>query len=105
MRNETETLATRRVTLKRLKVARHLSEDTTAFTADVCLDGKTVAHAKNAGTGATKVQLLRDGMEPTLEAAAHETLVAMAEYADQRDLTEAVVDALVDAFVAASQAK
>lgn len=40
-----------KIELKKLKVAEHLSEETTAYTADVYIDGKCVGYAKNNGQG------------------------------------------------------
>jgi len=40
-----------KIKLKKIKVAEHLSEETTAFTADVYVDGKCVGYAKNNGQG------------------------------------------------------
>jgi hypothetical protein len=40
-----------KVTLKKIKVSESLSEETTAFTADVYIDGILVGHAKNDGQG------------------------------------------------------
>lgn len=39
------------VTLKAIKIARHLSEETTAFTANVYIDGKKAGQVRNGGTG------------------------------------------------------
>jgi hypothetical protein len=39
------------VTLKSLKVAEHLSQETTAFTATVYVDGRLAGHATNEGQG------------------------------------------------------
>ena len=46
------TEAAARLTLKNLKVSPSLSEETTAYTATVCLDGKPVLLASNHGHGA-----------------------------------------------------
>jgi hypothetical protein len=43
-------IGSERITLKKLKVSRSLSEETTAFTADVYFDGK-MFHASNRGNG------------------------------------------------------
>lgn len=40
-----------KITLKSLKVSATLSEETTAYTAVVCIDGKPAFHASNHGTG------------------------------------------------------
>ena len=39
------------IELKSVKIAKHLSEETTAFTASVWLDGKRVGTARNDGRG------------------------------------------------------
>lgn len=41
----------RRVVLKSLKIAKHLSRETLAFTATVYVDGKKIGHAENHGHG------------------------------------------------------
>jgi len=40
-----------KIELKKLKIAEHLSEETTAFTADVYVNGKCIGYAKNDGQG------------------------------------------------------
>lgn len=40
-----------KIELKKLKIAEHLSEETTAYTADVYIDGKCIGYAKNDGQG------------------------------------------------------
>lgn len=40
-----------KIELKKLKIARHLSEETTAFSAEIHVDGVIAAHASNHGTG------------------------------------------------------
>jgi len=40
-----------KITLKKLKIAEHMSEETTAFTADIFVDGKEAGYAKNDGHG------------------------------------------------------
>tara|TARA_R100001244_G_scaffold73561_1_gene59069 strand:- start:2 stop:481 length:480 start_codon:yes stop_codon:yes gene_type:complete len=40
-----------KVELRKVKIARHLSEETTAFTADLWVDGKHIGHVKNSGHG------------------------------------------------------
>lgn len=39
------------LTLAKLKVSRSMSRETLAFTADVCIDGKCIASARNDGGG------------------------------------------------------
>ena len=41
----------KRVSLKSLKIAKHLSQETLAFTATVYVDGKKIGHAENHGHG------------------------------------------------------
>ena len=41
----------KRVALKSLKIAKHLSQETLAFTATVYVDGKKIGHAENHGHG------------------------------------------------------
>ncbi len=50
------------IKLKNLKHARNLSEETNAFTADVYVDGKKVAYAKNDGHGGNT--MVREYPEP-----------------------------------------
>jgi hypothetical protein len=40
-----------KIALKKLKVALHLSEETTAYTADLYIDGHKAAHCRNDGRG------------------------------------------------------
>jgi len=40
-----------KIELKKLKIALHLSEETTAFTADIAVNGMNVGYAKNDGHG------------------------------------------------------
>lgn len=44
-----------KIELKKLKIAKHLSEETLAYTADVYIDGKLAFHAKNDGQGGADV--------------------------------------------------
>ena len=37
--------------LRKVKIARHMSEETTAFTADLWVDDKHIGHVKNDGRG------------------------------------------------------
>lgn len=55
-----------KVTLKNVKFSEHMSEETNAFTADVCVDGKVCGYAKNDGCGgSTNVQSCWNGDEKT----------------------------------------
>jgi len=40
-----------KIELKKIKIAEHMSEETTAFTADIYIDGKQAGYAKNDGHG------------------------------------------------------
>ena len=40
-----------KIELKKLKVAEHLSEETTAYSADVYVNGKCIGYAQNNGQG------------------------------------------------------
>ena len=40
-----------KIELKKLRVYKHLSEETTAFSADVYVNGKNVGTARNSGEG------------------------------------------------------
>ena len=40
-----------KIELKKLKIAEHMSEETTAFTADIYVDGVNAGYAKNDGHG------------------------------------------------------
>jgi hypothetical protein len=40
-----------KIELKKIKIAEHMSEETTAFTADIYVDGKEAGYAKNDGCG------------------------------------------------------
>jgi len=40
-----------KVELRKVKIARHLSEETTAFTADLWVDDKHIGYVKNSGHG------------------------------------------------------
>lgn len=40
-----------KIELKKINVAEHLSEETTAFTAEIYVDGKNVGYARNSGRG------------------------------------------------------
>jgi hypothetical protein len=44
-------LKERNVELKKVKIARFMSEDSTAFTAELWVDGNLIGHVKNSGQG------------------------------------------------------
>lgn len=58
-----------RIALKSLKVSHRLSEETTAYTAVVALDGKPVLHASNHGTGGPDLYRRHERATPELERA------------------------------------
>lgn len=102
-----------KVTLKKLSIYERMSEETTAFVADVCVDGKRVAHAKNDGHGgATTVDWdcereRRDEIEAELKKAVpaeYRSYTSGAEWAVDR-LVEAAAQAKEDARVARAVAK
>lgn len=84
-----------KIELKRFTTNARLSQETTAFAADVWVDGKKVGHAENAGHGGnTRVHL-----DPSVRAAVEargKTLVP-AEYKDFTSGAEWIVDQLVEA--------
>ena len=47
------------IELKNIKIAEHLSEETTAFTADIFVNGKKVGYARNDGRIVTGKQIGR----------------------------------------------
>lgn len=47
----TNNTAAQRIALKSLKVSKSLSDETTAFSANLYLDGKSLGHAENRGHG------------------------------------------------------
>ena len=49
------------VELKNVKVAQHMSEETTAFTATLYINGKKAAHVKNDGRGGDNYPSFLDG--------------------------------------------
>jgi len=48
-----------KLALKNIKIAKHLSEETTAFTASLYVDGKRVGDVRNGGTGGCNMYSLR----------------------------------------------
>jgi hypothetical protein len=83
------------IQLKRFTTNARLSQETTAFAADVWVDGKKVGHAENDGHGgATRVQL-----DPSVRAKveAHGKTLVPAEYARFTGGAEWIVDQLVEA--------
>ena len=68
------------ITLKNLKIARHLSEETTAFTATIYVDGMSVGHVKNDGQGGSNSYGLTREWEEKLEAHAKSLPDLQSEY-------------------------
>lgn len=58
-----------KIELKKLKIAEHMSEETTAFTADIYVDGKKAGYAKNDGHGGCTFYQAYDGKRSLIEAA------------------------------------
>jgi hypothetical protein len=59
-----------KIELKKLKISLALSEETTAFTADISVNGKVVGYAKNCGYGgSTDVMPYKKEDRPILEEA------------------------------------
>jgi hypothetical protein len=87
-----------KIELKRFTTNARLSQETTAFAADVWVDDKKVGHAENDGHGGcTHVRLdpsVRDQVE------AHGKTLVPAEYKNVTGGTEWVVDQLVEAELA-----
>lgn len=90
---------TPRVTFKGLKVSKHLSEETTAFTATVLWDKVPLASARNDGRGGQTFLLALPGQQPRLAAVEAEVRKAFLA----ADLKHAGLDGVVDDAVAAAQ--
>lgn len=58
-----------KIELKKLKIAEHMSEETTAFTADIFVNGKEAGYAKNDGHGGCTFYHPYEGKRSLLEAA------------------------------------
>lgn len=84
-----------KIELKRFTTNARLSQETTAFTADVWVDGKKAGHAENDGHGgATMVDLdrsIRDAVE------AHGKTLVPTEFKRFTSGAEWIVDQLVEA--------
>lgn len=89
-----------KITLKKLKIAEHLSEETTAFTADVYADGTLIGYAKNDGQGGSTFIHCEYKNKALFEAAnAYCEALPKEKYHDMefaQDL-ESIVDKLVEA--------
>ena len=84
-----------KIELRRFTTNARLSQETTAFAADVWVDGKKVGHAENAGHGGnTNVRL-----DPSIRAAveAHGKTLVPAKYKSFTSGAEWLVDQLVEA--------
>lgn len=105
------------LTLAKLKIARSLSEETTAFTADLTLDGKVFGYASNHGQGGPTDARFLPGLGDNVQLAnavrdAALAVIAgtwMEQYTTPTDnpyrLLEAAVDVLVDAAEREKEAK
>jgi hypothetical protein len=58
-----------KIELKKLKIAEHMSEETTAFTADIYVNGKQAGYAKNDGHGGCTFYHSYEGKRSLIEAA------------------------------------
>lgn len=58
-----------KIELKKIKIAEHMSEETTAFTADIYVNGKKVGYAKNDGCGGCTDYHPYEGKRSIIEAA------------------------------------
>ena len=92
-----------KIELRRFTTNSRLSQETTAFAADVWVDDKKVGYAENAGHGGnTNVRL-----DPSVRAAveAHGKTLIPAEYKSVTDGAEWIVDQLVEAELDQRHAK
>ena len=84
-----------KIELKRFTTNARLSQETTAFAADVWVDDKKVGHAENDGHGGATIvhldRLVRDAVE------AHGKTLVPAEYKCYDGGAEWIVDQLVEA--------
>lgn len=58
-----------KIEVKNIKIAQHMSEETTAFTADVFVNGVKTAYAKNDGQGGSTFYHAYEGKRELLEKA------------------------------------
>jgi hypothetical protein len=82
------------IELKRFTTNARLSQETTAFAADVWIDGKKVGYAENAGHGGNTMVHLDPSVRATVEA--HGKTLVPTEYKFMSG-TEWIVDQLVEA--------
>src|SRR5215831_3230353 len=83
------------VELKRFTTNARLSQETTAFAADVWVDGKKVGWAKNEGCGGATLVHLDPSVRDQVET--HGKALVPAEYARFTSGAEWIVDQLVEA--------
>lgn len=84
-----------KIELKRLSISERLSQETTAFAADVWVDGKNVGTAENDGRGGETIVRVDPSVRAAVEA--HGSAIIPAEYARVASGTVWVVDQLVSA--------
>jgi hypothetical protein len=97
---------TLQVELRRIHVSKQLSEETTAFTADIHIDGKRVGYASNHGHGGNTFVDVRGEAGERLREYAHSLGVKYSFPADERGservyyhTDEDIIDDLLDAHV------
>jgi hypothetical protein len=83
------------IELRRFTTNARLSQETTAFAADVWVDGKKVGYAENAGHGGNTNVRLDPSVRAQVEA--HGKTLVPAEYKNVTNGTEWIVDQLVEA--------
>jgi hypothetical protein len=71
-----------KIELRKLKIALHMSEETTAFTADIYVDGKEAGYAKNNGHGECTFYHAYEGKRSLIEAAEKHCLALPAQTYD-----------------------
>lgn len=82
-----------KIELKSLKIARHLSEETTAFTAKISVDGKVVGDVRNDGNGGCHMVHLDPSARDAVEAEAARLHPPKAKYDDpMEDLVNALLE-------------
>jgi len=84
-----------KIELRRFTTNARLSQETTAFAADVWVDGKKAGHAENDGHGGATIVHLDPSVRATVEA--HGKTLVPAEYASFTGGAEWLVDQLVEA--------
>lgn len=84
-----------KIELRRFTTNARLSQETTAFAADVWVDGKKVGHAENDGHGGATIVHLDRSIRDAVEA--HGKTLVPAEYKSFTSGAEWIVDQLVEA--------